>query len=137
MVVLLAYADQGRTFFCLGNGSCITVWKRLGGTCYVTSGKYRGVMSPDSYVSLKSSGQLTLFFSPSEPNAVIVEGNGLKIANAGSGVKFVRKGEREEALLYEASARTASDVKPGVVMVDLDVGPMYATDQQGQKLTGE
>lgn len=40
--------DQTRTYYCFSNGKCFTLWKRIGGKCYIVFDKYYGVTVPRS-----------------------------------------------------------------------------------------
>lgn len=46
--VLYLILDQSRSFYKLEEGKEVTVWKRIGGKCYVIPYKYYGVIKPSS-----------------------------------------------------------------------------------------
>ena len=137
VVLILVYADQNRNFYNLENGKCFTIWKRIGGTCYIIPGKYWGVNAPDSFVKAKNSGIVTLFFSASQPDNIFVEGQGLELANEGLPPRFVAKNLQHDELLYITDARTASDLKPDAYRVDMDLGPLYVIDYKGHRIKSE
>src|SRR5690554_2538954 len=57
IVVLLVWFDQSRTFYCLSEDKCVTVWKRLGNKCYVVPRRYYGVFKPsDNYIKTTNTG---------------------------------------------------------------------------------
>lgn len=47
ILICFFYVDQSRNFYCLSNNNCITVWKRIGGKCYVLPYKYYSFFKPD------------------------------------------------------------------------------------------
>lgn len=46
LILCLRLYDQGRTTYCLDGTKCITVWKRIGGKCYIILEKYDGLTAP-------------------------------------------------------------------------------------------
>lgn len=63
-MLLLLWFDQTRSFYCVGNNRCITVWKRVGGTCYIIPGKYYGILRPSQdYIKTTNDNAITILFA--------------------------------------------------------------------------
>jgi hypothetical protein len=65
IVIILAALialDQSRTYYCLASGHCVTVWKRLGGKCYIAFGKYRGVLKPKQSIATTNDNAVTIIY---------------------------------------------------------------------------
>ncbi|UIR55921.1 hypothetical protein LZQ00_16870 [Sphingobacterium sp. SRCM116780] len=59
---LLGY-DQTRSFYEISEGNYITVWKRLGGKCYIVFDKYYGIIKPSDWVETTNSNAITIIKS--------------------------------------------------------------------------
>ncbi|WP_233266142.1 hypothetical protein [Myroides fluvii] len=64
MVGLLYFIiDQSRSFYKLEDGKEITVWKRIGGKCYVVPYNYFGISKPvDCYIETVNTEGFTLLW---------------------------------------------------------------------------
>ncbi|WP_147269366.1 hypothetical protein [Schleiferia thermophila] len=62
IILFLIWFDQSRSFYCMSNDKCITVWKRLGNKCYIIPGKYYGILKPSDYVKTTNDNALTIIF---------------------------------------------------------------------------
>jgi hypothetical protein len=70
--LLVIWFLEGRRFYCLENGKCITLWKFSNGTSYIMPYKYYGLTKPsDNYVETKSIGYIDIFWTDSLPNVVL------------------------------------------------------------------
>lgn len=144
IVLLLAWYDQSRTFYCLSNDKCVTVWKRLGGKCYIVPSKYYGVFKPSkNYIKATNTQYLTLYFSNDIPNKMIVRNQGSSTGKKG-GYEIVNNLPEEleiteysdayKAILYKPDAIKFKDVKASTEYLDLDIKENYATDKTGKKI---
>ncbi|MHC5310127.1 hypothetical protein ACYSNM_08660 [Myroides sp. LJL116] len=140
-VLLLAWYDQSRTFYCVSNDKCVTVWKRLGGKCYIIPSKYYGVFKPsENYIKATNTQYLTLYFSNDIPNKMIVRDQGNSM---GKGEKYEIVNNLPEELeindysddynviLYKSDAVKFKDVKTSTEYIDLNIFENYATDKNG------
>jgi len=51
LIIGTIWSNQSRSFYCLSENRCVTVWKRTDGYCYIIPGKYYGIFEPkDNYV---------------------------------------------------------------------------------------
>ncbi len=63
MAIILIIWDQKRSFYCLSDSQCITVWKRFGNKCYIIPGKYYGIFKPSSsYVKTTNMNSVTVIW---------------------------------------------------------------------------
>ncbi|EHQ41253.1 hypothetical protein [Myroides odoratus] len=55
--------DQNRSFYKLEEGKEITVWKRIGGKCYVIPYRYYGISKPlNCYIETRNTESFTLLW---------------------------------------------------------------------------
>ena len=55
-LICFIYIDQNRDFYCLNNNNCITVWKRIGGKCYILPYRYYSVFKPnDNFIKVPTN----------------------------------------------------------------------------------
>lgn len=144
LILLVIWYDQSRTFYCLSNENCITVWKRLGGKCYIVPNKYYGITEPSgTYIRTKNTQYLALYFSSDIPNKMIVRNQGSSIGEKGEyeiinklsdSAKIAKFSDSYRAILYEPNAIKFSDVKESTEYLDLDIKENYATDKQGERI---
>lgn len=139
IVSLLLWYDQSKNYYCLSEDKCITVWKRLGGDCYIISGKYSGWFSPSNdYVKTSNTQYLTLYYSNKLPDNVIIRNQGTSGGLEGgyeiTGDTFVKYTDELKELLYRKNATYHKDIKEGVGFIDLDIKESYAKDNYGTKL---
>lgn len=143
MALLLVWYDQSRTFYCLSNDRCITVWKRLGGKCYIVPSKYYGIFKPsDSYIKTSNTQYLTLYFTNKLPHKIVVrnQGNakeqaGYEILNKSIGNwEIIEYSEDFKSILYKPNAKKFNEVDPSTNYIDLNIKESYAVDKSGEKL---
>ena len=72
----ILWLDQSRKIYCV-EGGCITVWKRIGGTCLVINGKYYWPFKPanKSYLQTFNWEGFSLCFHKTIPKKIIVIDN--------------------------------------------------------------
>lgn len=144
IVLLLVWYDQSRTFYCLSNDKCVTVWKRLGGKCYIIPSKYYGVFKPSSdYIKTTNTQYLTFYFSNDIPNKMIVRNQGSStgekrgyeiVNNLSENLEIAEYSDDYKAILYKPDAIKFKDVKTSTEYLDLDIKENYATDKTGRKI---
>lgn len=73
IIVFVIWMLEARSFYCLDNGICITVWKQLGNTCYVIPEKYYGMFPPvKNYFKITNTAALDIYYSDALPNILFV-----------------------------------------------------------------
>ena len=70
LVVLLfvfLIIDQHREVYCISEDKCVTVWKRIGGTCYIVPYKYYGIFKPiNNYIVTTNSSNIGIIWKNSK-----------------------------------------------------------------------
>ena len=149
LIIWLGLVLEGRSFYCLENGKCITVWKQLGGISYIMPYKYYGLFSPkDNYIKTRSANvYIDVFWTdclPNEvlfgvsPNAALIEAvnessDKITLSNLyvsdeelsanlhqDANAKKIKK--KYHDILYNNNSKKASDVKEGVSFIFIDIG---------------
>jgi hypothetical protein len=127
----LIWYDQSRKFFCL-NGNCITLWKRLGGTCYIINEKYYLPFKPinKSFLQTVNWEGLSLFLNPKMPKQIIVmdreeskiEGKHFTAHNnPADGKEFVSYKEEFKPLLFLLKESGPRDITPDTNVFNIDI----------------
>ncbi|MCF2489884.1 hypothetical protein [Dyadobacter sp. CY347] len=140
--IFLICRDQTRTFYCLPNGQCVTVWKRMGNNCYIIPDKYYGIFTPSlSHIETSNTQYLTLYFNDNYPKSIVVRNQGnitgkreIKIIIYPYGDwKLSGYSEDNRSVFYERNARKFRDVKAHIDYIDLDIKENYGRDKNGKK----
>jgi hypothetical protein len=142
MLLLYIWNIEKRSFYPIGNGEYITVWKKSGGNCYIIPDKYYGLLSPSGdYIKTTNNNLLEFFWTNAMPKTMIYwknkEGEPLEVVNNKKDIRFVEYTGVKDTLhsvLYKPNAKLASDVKDGTSMLSLDTKENYARDKAGKKL---
>jgi len=135
-----------KSYYCLSNGKCVTVWKRTNGEVYIIPGKYGSNNKPTvSHIRTINKQFVTLYFSNEiELSYKIIvrdEGN-LESSQKGYTIENDIKGEWEilefsdsyKSILYEPNAIKFKDVKESTNYLTINIQENYATDKSGNKL---
>jgi|GEM_PF-538011 len=131
-----------RSFYCLSEDKCITVWY-YGGYCYIIPGKYYGIFEPkDNYVKADNGQYLTLYFSSELKKKMIVRNQGSYsgsswyeiVNNSKEIIEIIEYSEEYREILYKPDAVLFKDVKETTEMIDLDTWENYATDKHRKNL---
>ncbi|MEJ8606433.1 hypothetical protein JSO56_05780 [Riemerella anatipestifer] len=138
--LLLGWFAYKRHFYYFGDtGKCVTVWKRIGGKCYIIPGKYYGITAPDNYVEIGNLDNVTIYWSNEIPEKYIVRNEGYKFdiishQKDNKFLKFEDKKKYYRSLLYLQEAKKHNDIKPNVEIMNISIREPYATDKKGNKL---
>lgn len=82
LFALATYYKQSRDFYCLLGDRCVTVWKHVGGLCYVIPGKYYGITKPqDDYILTTNASSLDVIWEGSGPEIIVSMDEKSKIIN--------------------------------------------------------
>ena len=135
---ILLWFDMSRTYYCFSGNICITVWKRIGGTCYIISNKYSDWKDPkESYIKTSNTQYLTLYYSKKLPDKIIVRNQGTAEGLNGTyfihGNIFVEYGEKFEKMIYGNNVKYENDVQADVYFINVDIKENYAVDNLGNK----
>lgn len=140
LFVLLVWYGEKRSFFCVGNEKCVTVWKTYGNVCYIVPGKYFGLIKPsDNYVLTTNINDVTIYWDEGLNKSIIVRcEKEFKIINKSKDKitihSFYDDADYYSNLLYNINPRHFSDVKNNVNFISLYIKENYAIDKKGKKL---
>lgn len=144
---LLLWFDQSRSFYCLKDDKCITIWKRLGDKCYVIPGKYYGLFKPRnrSYIKSSNAQYMTLFFNKNDSLTMFVMDEGSHLSEGEKFIIFncnrendwniIELTKHNESDIYKENAlKKYQDLLPTVSCIRIDVKENYALDCNGKQL---
>ncbi|HEY8398213.1 MAG TPA: hypothetical protein VIK80_09745 [Flavihumibacter sp.] len=136
--VLLLWYGESRKFICLNNGTCITVWKTFGNTCYIIPGKYYGITSPSvDHIRTTNTTLIDLYFSKSLPNTVIYRStDSAVVKNAHPEVlvfaDYISDMNRYQDLLFEDAGR--QKLKEDADLIFIDIHDSHSVDKHKNRL---
>lgn len=144
LIINFLASDGIKSYYCLSDNKCVTVWKKENGEVYIIPGKYESNDVPIvSHIKTVSGQFLTLYFSEEFPHKIIVrdQGNYLSdkkkytfVNNIKEEWQFLEYSDDYKAMLYKSDAVKFKDVKASTDYIDLDIYENYATDKNGNKL---
>jgi hypothetical protein len=133
-----------RSFYCLSDDKCVTIWKTGNGEVYIIPFKYKGNKTPSvSHIKTINKQFLTLYFSKEFPKKIIVrdEGNlesNKKMYSIENRVKgeweFLEYSREYKTILYKPGATKFKDVRLNTDYITLNIQENYATDKTGKKI---
>ena len=145
-IIYILSVDGIRSYHCLSDDQCVTVWKKPNGEVYIIPGKYRSISKPTvSHIRTNNTQFVTLYFSnETELSYKIIARDGGNLANSQKGYTLENdiKGEWEilefsdsyKSILYEPSAIKFKDVKEGVNYLIINTEENFAIDKSGKKM---
>ncbi|UUC46716.1 hypothetical protein [Flavobacterium cerinum] len=138
VVGLFIYLNQKRYFLDLPNNQSITVWKKMGNECYITSGKYYGISEPDNFIKTSNVNDISLFFTDRLPKKILLDGENCVIQNKSNEDvifdNYVENKNKYRGIIYKSDAKKNSDVNDDVTIVNINIGGMNVTDKYGEKI---
>jgi len=138
IAVVLIVLDQKRSFYCLSNNRCVTVWKRLGNKCYVIPGKYYGIFEPtDDYVKTTNTNSITIIWL--DDNSWLIDANkNVEIFNDSTNSALIQLYNNKTS--YNDSLYTYFDgkyqkYKRNVNFISIDIKENYVLDKSSNNKT--
>lgn len=137
--LILFWYGEKRKFYCMDNNKCITVWKTYNNTCYITSGKYYGLIKPSgNYIKTTNLNDVTFFWSDKLPNKIIIEGENLEINNNSKletvFLKYSDNTEKYKSIIYKPHAEKHNDINEDANYMNLYIQESYATNRNGVRI---
>jgi hypothetical protein len=143
VVLLLLWISEKRKFYAVGNGKYVTVWKTVGGVCYIIPDKYYGFLRPStSFIETTNDNYLVLFFSDEFPDTIIYwenrQGKFIKIDNKSTGkevfVDYMSNHDSLRNIIYNPNPKTVRDLKNNAYLLDIDIESNSAFNKDGKDL---
>lgn len=140
IIIVLFYFLENRTFYCLTDNECITVWKTFNKTCIISPGKYYGLVKPnDNYIVTTNSNDITIFWNSKLNNSIILKcEQNYKIINSNKEKIVIHDFKNKNLdflnILYLKNSKKFSDVKSEVDFISVNIKENYALDKNGNKL---
>jgi hypothetical protein len=138
LCVFLTVYGEWRSFYCLENGKCVTVWKTFYKACYIIPGKYYGLLRPsDNYLKCATYNNLSLYFSDDIPNSIVYKSFGnIDVQNVDLEEVIFYDYESNEvkfdSIFYIPGAKNYDDVKANAQFIDIRVLENVATGKNGR-----
>lgn len=138
IVVLSVWDEQSRSFYCLSEGKCITVWKRTGNKCYIVLNRYYGLFKPNyNYIKTTNTAFVDVIWTDDNRLIIDTEENA-EIVQPPSDKNLIIERYRDKKAIND-SLYTYFDGKynkynQGVNFIRLYIKENYAIDKNGNKL---
>lgn len=98
IVGLLIWYKLSRSFYCLDDNKCITVWKTSKG-CYIIFRKYYGIRKPnDNFIKTTNTNAITLLSPKSSIDSFVLSndyGQKIEIGTTSHKIKYFNSEERD------------------------------------------
>jgi hypothetical protein len=139
IVVCSICSEQTRSFYCLSEGKCVTVWKRYGDKCYIVLDKYNGIFKPtDNYIKTSNMAAIVDVIWTEDNRLLIDTEDNVEIVQPHSDKNYVIE-RYSKAKVINDSRYTYFDGKYSryneqVNYIRLYVKENYATDRANKKI---
>lgn len=136
IVVSLVWFDQSRSFYCLSDGRCITVWKRLGNKCYIVPGKCYEIFKPtDDYIQTTNTGYVDVILVNDKKLLINIEDNAEIVQQSSNSlIELYRDNKTLNDSLNTYFDGRYRQYKKEVDFISINIKENYATDKSGKKL---
>ncbi|WP_111629493.1 hypothetical protein [Larkinella arboricola] len=128
IAAFVVWVEQSRSFYCLSEDICITVWKRSSG-CYIIPYKYYGVFKPtNNYIKTSNTGYVDIILSGNNSLLVDLEENA-EIVQPISGKNLIERYSKNQAVndsLYTIFDGTYTMYKKDVSFISINIKENYA-----------
>jgi hypothetical protein len=135
---LIIWFDQSRSFYCTSEGRCVTVWKRIGGKCYVIPDKFFGVMKPsDNFIETINHSNMGIIWNYKNQCIVSTTDENAMIFNKDKTEIYILNYNLNKAYndsVYMYFDGTYPRYKKDVNFISIDILEGYAKDKDGKKL---
>jgi len=138
LLFLLIWFDQSRSFYCIDSKHCVTVWKRLGGVCYIVPRKYYGILKPsDNYIKTDNNNIITILWEENTNNIIIDGVDSFAIKNKNDN-QYLMIDYSSNKNYFDSSLTTFDGqyhrYKDSIYRIDINIFEGYATDNKGRRL---
>jgi hypothetical protein len=136
IIVYLYNWDQSRSIYCLTPEKCITVWKRLGGKCFIIPEKYFGRKRPTgAYIKTTNTDRLDVIWKNDNSILVNSKENAIYLQSTSKmRIKLYQEDKDVYDSLYTFLDGSYRKYREGVNFLSVDVKENYVRDNKGQKV---
>lgn len=139
-LIAIIWFGESRSFYCLGNGNCVTIWKTYNNRSYIIPGRYYGLFRPsDQYIQSSNTNEIIIFFSEELPAAFVFHSSeDVKVYN-GKKTQFTfydytTDTTRFNKIFYPPDALKFTDLKKDAGIMFVNIHENYAEDRSGKNL---
>ena len=130
LAMLLLWLGQRRTFLCVDEDHCVTIWKTYGNKCYLVPGKYYGLIEPTCSHATTTNTALVGFIWPSDPTILLLSsGTETHISNKAGDIQlqlYSRDQQVNDSLYTQLDGRNRV-YRDGVPYLTVDIKDGYTT----------
>lgn len=137
LIISALTADGVKSFYCLSDEKCVTVWKRTDGEIYIVPGKFESRKEPtDDYVKVLNSRFETihLIFLQNGKLLIDLDENATVIKqNSNRNIELYKDNKPLNDSLYTYFDGKYNRYKNEVDFISINIEKNYATDKNGTK----
>jgi hypothetical protein len=137
-LILAFWAEQSRSFYCLSEGKCVTVWKRSGNKCYIILNKYYGIFKPnDNYIKTTNTAFVHIIWTDDNRLLIDIEDTAEIIQPSSDKALVIEHYSNDKILndsLYTYFDGKYNRYNKRVNYISLHIKESYAIDSAGNKL---
>lgn len=136
-IINLLTKDGIKSFYCIKDDKCFTIWKKSNGEIYVIYGKYDNYKIPnDNYIKISNSKYeyITIILSHDNKLLVSTENSKLQEKSSSDLIELYEKNKYLNDSLYTYFDGKYRRYKKKVNYISLNIKENYATDKTGKKI---
>lgn len=140
IILTWIYYGESRSFFCLNNGRCVTVWKTYNHVCYIIPGRYYGILKPSSinYIQSSNWSNVDIIWKGNSNDITVYSGDESTqiIHNSPGGIRIFdyKLQKKHNDGLFTSFDGTCLTYNKNLERISLYIEYEYALDKNGKDL---
>lgn len=138
LLLITVWFGKKRSFYCLDDRHCVTVWKTYNNRCYVIPGKYYGLFKPSrSYIESTNINSMDLIWNGAPHEVIVNKDDNSSIVNRfPNSINIIDYNTNK---IHNDSLFTSFDGKyhryrKDVMFISVFIEENYAVGKNGRKL---
>jgi hypothetical protein len=138
LLLITVWFGEGRSFYCLDDKHCVTVWKTYYNRCYVIPGKYYGLFKPSgSYIESTNLSSMDLIWNGTPHEIIVNKDNNTTIVNrfpkSNNLIDYNTNKIHNDSLFISFDGKYHR-YRKGVMFISIFIEEDYAVGNNGKKL---
>lgn len=131
-------SDGIKSYYCLSDNKCVTVWKKVNGEKYIIFGRYEsGEVPSDNYIRIEtlSSDYVDVIFLNDKKSLIAVDDKAdIVIQSSNNLIELYKENKVVNDSLYTYFDDRYRRYNKEIDFISLNIKENYATDKNGNKL---
>lgn len=135
IIVLLTWENGVKSYYCLTEDKCITVWKSSNGEVYIIYGKYQSNKKPkDDYVKIDSKEEFIDIIFIQNDRLLVDTNTSIQKKSTNNKIELYSDNKKENDSLYTYFDGNYTKYKKNIDFISINIKENYAMDKNGKKL---